>query len=239
MESPIPKVLLHIGEEPMLVKIIKEVMLIRPQTIYVVVGKYYEMIKNVVQTHIPMDYNIEYVVQDPPLGTGHAIQCCRSQIKQHLNSNVLILSGDVPLIKAETMHSLLYNVQGVRITTTVLDNPHGYGRIIEQNNEFERIVEEKDCNDEEREIQRVNCGIYAFNAQLLWKYLHLITNENAQKEYYLTDLVGIIKTREQIPIEILDIPSHKQIEIIGVNTKQQLSELSELKYIYETFDKKV
>jgi UDP-N-acetylglucosamine diphosphorylase/glucosamine-1-phosphate N-acetyltransferase len=226
MESSVPKVLMYVGNEPILVKIIKQVLRIYPTKIYVVVGQYYENIKEVLQKFISME-KIEFVIQNPPLGTGHAVRCCFPRLSTHIDSNVLVLSGDVPLIRAETMNKLLQNLGSLRIITTIMDNPFGYGRIIESEGEFCRIVEEKDATEEEKQIQKVNGGIYAFKNYLLLKYLPYLTNANAQKEYYLTDLVELIKSGEKVTIDTLDIAKNDQIEIMGVNTQEQWKVLNE------------
>ena len=113
-----------------------------------------------------------------------------------------------------------------RIMTTKLQDPHGYGRIIEKEGIFQKIVEEKDCDDEERKCQKTNAGIYAFNSSMLFKYLPYLSNDNAQKEYYLTDIVEIIKINEDVNIDLYDMPIDRQIELTGVNTKEQLEELN-------------
>jgi bifunctional UDP-N-acetylglucosamine pyrophosphorylase/glucosamine-1-phosphate N-acetyltransferase len=112
--------------------------------------------------------------------------------------------------------------------TTTLEIPHGYGRIVQDHSgEFVKIVEEKDCSDNEKSIQKINCGIYAFHAYILHKYIVYIENNNSQKEYYLTDIFQIIneKFEEKNVIEIHEIPIIRQKEIMGVNTPEQLEQL--------------
>jgi bifunctional N-acetylglucosamine-1-phosphate-uridyltransferase/glucosamine-1-phosphate-acetyltransferase GlmU-like protein len=174
-----------------------------------------------------LDY-VEFINQPEALGTGHAIQCCRPYLYQHEYSNTLILSGDVPLIKTETIKNMIKNMEHARIMCTILENPTGYGRIIEKEGKFEKIVEEKDCNDEERKCQKTNAGIYAFDTFILCKYLPLLSNNNAQGEYYLTDIVEIIKNKEEVDIEMYEMPLENQQELLGVNTEQQLIELNNL-----------
>lgn len=253
MNSVLPKVLHSINGEPMLVKIIKEALTLNPAQILIVVGQYHQIIKTTVEQFIPIitnkitgDYNIKYVYQEVPLGTGHAIQCCRPLLQFsgpnpqiQPPSRVLILSGDVPLLKASTMQQMVQDMSpatcSVRIMTTILDNQTGYGRIVVDptTHKFHEIVEEKDCTDEQREIKTINCGIYAFSNYFLCKYLPYLKNDNSQKEYYLTDLISIIRQNEGIDIEIVDVPKHRQYEIMGVNTPQQLFELSEMSSLSE------
>ena len=119
---------------------------------------------------------VKFVHQAEALGTGHAIQCCREHIKD-LNSKVLILSGDVPLIKENTLLQMVNKLDKARIMTTILEEPYGYGRIIETNGIFSKIVEQKDANEEELKCQKVNAGIYAFDSNVLYKYLPYLSNE--------------------------------------------------------------
>ena len=140
----------------------------------------------------------------------------------------MILSGDVPLIKENTLLQMVSKLDKARIMTTILEEPYGYGRIIETNGIFSKIVEQKDANEEELKCQKVNAGIYAFDSNVLYKYLPYLSNDNAQKEYYLTDIVEIIKNNEHIDIELFNMSKEQQIELTGVNTKQQLEELNKM-----------
>ena len=122
---------------------------------------------------------IEFIDQPVARGTGDAIMSCRSYLENHLKSNVLILSGDVPLVSVETMKNTLDNLNKVKIVVSNVDNPFGLGRIKIENNSFVKIVEEKDCNQEEKKISIINSGIYAFNCSILYKYLPYIKNNNS------------------------------------------------------------
>lgn len=226
MCSDLPKVIHKINNKPLLVYVIEETKLINPKKILIIVGKYHDIIKKTLSEYMSLE-NIHFIIQPEALGTGHAIQCCRDELLQYQNTNIVILSGDTPLIKHTTIKDIFNHFQNVKIVTTIMENPFGYGRIIDKNGIFERITEEKDCNDNEKCIKKVNCGIYAFNSYLLCKYLPLLTNHNAQKEYYLTDIIELIKNGEKINIELFNIPKEQQIEIMGVNTKEQLEELEQ------------
>lgn len=225
MNSPFPKVIHKVLDKPMLVHVIERSMELNPSKILVVVGKYLPVIAETLSQYDLLPH-IEFVEQPQALGTGHAIQCCRDELK--CNANVLILSGDVPLIKTKSLHEMMHNLHHARIMTTMLDNPYGYGRIIEIDGDFQKIVEEKDCNEEERLCKKTNAGIYAFHSDLLYKYLPMLHNNNAQQEYYLTDIVEIMKTQENIEVDIYDMPVENQIELTGVNTKEQLEELNKV-----------
>ena len=231
MNSEIPKVLHLILGKPMLVHVIEQARLINPEKILIVVGKYKEIIINVLKQYISIT-DLVFVLQPEPLGTGHAIQCCNPYLLENCadlkRKTVIILSGDVPLIKYSTISNLVEYCRDscVSIVTTELANPKGYGRIIEDNGNFVKIVEEKDCTKEEALVKKVNCGIYALSLSLLCNHIDKLTNNNSQKEYYLTDIIEIIKKEEGVSIGMYNIDEERQYEIMGVNTAEQLSELA-------------
>jgi bifunctional N-acetylglucosamine-1-phosphate-uridyltransferase/glucosamine-1-phosphate-acetyltransferase GlmU-like protein len=157
--------------------------------IYIVVGKYRDQIEKVINEHFVKSEYIHYINQPEPLGTGHAIQCCLPTLQQYdLNSNVLILSGDVPLFSTQSMREIMNNRYAATIVATQMEKPYGYGRIIQSHTGALRIVEEKDCTKEEKLVKLVNCGIYAFKNDFLCQNLPKINNNNAQQEYYLTSI---------------------------------------------------
>jgi UDP-N-acetylglucosamine diphosphorylase/glucosamine-1-phosphate N-acetyltransferase len=228
MNSTLPKVLHTISDEPMIVRIIKEVHLIHPKKIYIVVGIYKSIIQSTIESYIDLAaYSIHFVLQEQALGTGHAIQCCVNELSTYSdNTNVLILSGDVPLLKKETMCELLKKHNQVKMMVTHLEDPTGYGRILENIDIGSvKIIEEKDCSPEEKRISKVNCGIYAFEKSILCQYIVQLSNDNSQKEYYLTDIIKIIQENENISIGLLEIPLENQYEILGVNNVEQLVHL--------------
>ena len=227
MNSNIPKVLHNICGKPMLVHVIHQAKLLSPKKILIVVGKYKDLIEKTLFQHISFD-KIEFILQPEALGTGNAIQCCRDELLKYNDTNVIILSGDTPLLQSTTVNNMLIDFNVAKIVTTNMLLPTGYGRIVEQNGVFDKIVEEKDCSIEQKLIKKVNCGVYVFNSNILCKYLPLLTNQNAQNEYYLTDIIELIKDGENIHIDLYDIPEEKQIEIMGVNTIEQLTELEKI-----------
>ena len=237
MNSDLPKVLHLVNGVPMIVKIINEAMLLSPIRVLIVVGKYRDIIKSTIDEFIPGNQYIDYIVQDPALGTGHAVNCCVPRIQFfhgfYINFDVLVLSGDVPLIKADTMRTMLSNLGKVRIMTATLENADGYGRVIQDaNGAFLKIVEDKDCTEGERLCRKVNAGIYAFESYTLCKYLPLLNNNNAQNEYYLTDVVGLICDaylgKGWDCVQIYEIHPDNQHEIMGVNTPDQLQYISSI-----------
>lgn len=229
MNSETPKVLQLLKGKPLIVHLLVEAQLINPKKIFIIVGKFRKQIRETIEEYIASNGLIEYIDQPEPLGTGHAVQCCKQSLLQYsiINCKVLILSGDVPLVKATTMLHML-ECDKVKLMTTVLDNPTGYGRIIRDpsSNLFEKIVEEKDCTQEEKKIKEVNAGIYSFNCSTLCWYLYHLKNNNSQSEYYLTDIFEIIRVQEpSTNIETMEIEKEKQYQILGVNTQEQLAYL--------------
>ncbi len=161
------------------------------------------------------------VLQEPQLGTGHAVL----QAMPHLqdDSQTLILYGDVPLIQPASLHQMQKFESGVALLTVHLDNPSGYGRIVRnREGDVTSIVEEKDASPEQREIREVNTGILLAPTKLLKAWLANLKNSNAQKEYYLTDIIGMA-VQDGVPVQTVQ-PQHEW-EILGVNSKVQLAML--------------
>ena len=240
MNSDLPKVLHKIAGVPMICHILTkltELSSVKPSvkpSVMIVVGKYRQIIEETINIFLQekdlqfLIEKIQYIDQIEPMGTGHAIQCCRSELLKYPNTNVLILSGDVPLISSQLMMKMVTNLNTIRITVTCLENSTGYGRIVEKDGKFDKIVEEKDCNAEQKTIKKVNCGLYTVDCNTLCRYLPYLKNNNSQNEYYLTDIIEIIKCEEHIDVEMYEISKESQHEIMGVNTLQQLEELEKL-----------
>jgi len=226
MKSKIPKVLHKVNKIPMVVRVIKEAMKLNPKNILLVVGKYKNIIEKTLKEYNVLE-KITFIIQEEPLGTGHAIQCCKDFLFINCNKDdkVLVLSGDTPMITQKLMKDMLF-FKDVKMMYTKRGNPEGYGRVQILKGEFIKIVEHKDCNEKELKNQQVNCGIYSFRNELLSKYLNYITNDNVQKEYYLTDLMEILKIYGHYNIELYYLENEYQNQLIGVNTKEQLDELN-------------
>ena len=226
MQSDLPKVLHKLMGKPMLVRVIETAFSLSPEKIFLIVGKYEPVIRETLAQYVSLD-NIIFVNQTEALGTGHAVQCALPELLQlPKKDKVLILSGDVPLLKENTMKSMFSSNHSVNLLTTQYDDPHGYGRIVtDKKGNFLKITEEKDCNEEERQIQVINAGVYSFDIESLCNYLPKITNNNAQQEYYLTDIFELILKDAPIQIGLIELPKERSLELIGVNTKEQLEEL--------------
>ncbi len=233
MNSEVPKVLHQLNQTPMIIHVLEKVIRMKPKKIMIVVGKYKDIIKETVDYYmiglsslIPTMIGIEYIYQETAQGTGHAIMCCKESLKGELpTTKILVLSGDVPLIRKDTIEGLVRSNGKVTLLTTRINNPHGYGRIQRKDGMFERIIEQKDCNDVEEEIQEINGGVYCIENRYITGYIDKLTNTNKSNEYYLTDLVEIIKTHENENIQIIEVKKERQYEIMGVNTPEQLKEL--------------
>ena len=238
MNSELPKVLHKIKNKPMLIHILETSLILNVYKIGIVVGKFYTIIKDTILEYISqeiIDSKIQFIIQNEPLGTGNAIMSCKKFLSKTPDyvSNVCILSGDVPLITHNTINDLLNNIQYCKILIANLTNPHGYGRIKTYNNKIIKIIEEKDCNDDEKKISIINGGIYSFNIKLLLSYIDKINNNNNQKEYYLTQIFELF-TNDNISIDFSLIKNIE--EISGINTQEELlileNYIKKIIYIY-------
>jgi UDP-N-acetylglucosamine diphosphorylase/glucosamine-1-phosphate N-acetyltransferase len=229
MNSSIPKVLHLFKDKPMLVRIISEVLELNPNKIIIITGKYHELIKETINKYFEDKINnsISYIQQINPQGTGDAIKYTLDSYLE--DENILILNGDMPLITSKLLKNFIeYNINNNKIMVAKLDNPFGYGRILyDDNNNFIGIKEEKDCNIIEKNIKITNVGIYLFHSSILKKYIPLIDNNNNQKEYYLTDIIKVIKNNiiDNINIYTYCIEDNLKYQIMGVNTQEELLNL--------------
>lgn len=233
MNSDIPKVLHKVNGIPMICHVIREAFKLNTKEIMIVVGRYKEIINKTVQLFCSKKEckKVTYIIQEDKtidgqiktMGTGDAIHCCVPHLKELRidgHENVIILSGDVPLIKHSTIELLLKDKN--TLLTTILGDPYGCGRIFTNNyNEIAKIVEDKDCNEEEHKCKKVNCGIYHLNIDTIIDCVPLITNNNKSNEYYLTDIVEIARNK-QIPIYPVLLPLQNTNEILNVNTLNDL-----------------
>jgi UDP-N-acetylglucosamine diphosphorylase/glucosamine-1-phosphate N-acetyltransferase len=227
MRTDLPKVLHHYKEKPMLVRIVESVRELNPNKIVIITGKYHTVIIQTLSKYIDI-FGLIFVRQQEPLGTGHAIKCCLDEFVSE--DKILILNGDMPLITSDILHHFIKKSNGsCNILVARFSNPHGYGRIIyDKDGDFMGIIEEKDCTDQERKVDIINTGIYYITGHILREFIPLISNNNVQKEYYLTDIVKIVKsnTWDVIDTILLDEINNKYVS--GVNTPEELEKLEEL-----------
>ena len=232
MKSLLPKVLHILNDKPLIYYVINNAIQIGSTKILIIVGKYKNIIKEYVYKYfIEFDMMIEYIDQENPNGTGHAIKCCipyfiRNQISKY--DNILILSGDVPLIKIETLKELLSFKNALLITKS--NTPFGCGRIIFNNKNKEKIIkiiEEKDCTEEEKKIQYINCGIYNITVQTLFETVPFIQNLNKISEYYLTDFIDLA-VNKKIELNYYELLKKDINQIININTINDLVYANEI-----------
>ncbi|MEW5790660.1 MAG: bifunctional UDP-N-acetylglucosamine diphosphorylase/glucosamine-1-phosphate N-acetyltransferase GlmU [Pseudomonadota bacterium] len=218
MRSQLPKVLHRIAGQPLLQHVLNSARALQPSAIHVVYGHGGEQVRAAIA-----DPAIHWVLQDRQLGTGHAVQMAMPHCAP--DGQVLVLYGDVPLLRPETLQAFLDVVPAgsLGLMTAVLAEPSGYGRIVrDAQGSVERIVEEKDADAEIRAIREVNTGIMVLPAARLGDWLARLENGNAQGEYYLTDVVALAR-REGLGIAAYMVGD--PLEVAGVNNKAQLAEL--------------
>lgn len=226
MRSDIPKVLHLFQGKPILARIIETARQLNPKNIIVITGRHNQLIQKTLSEYISLK-DVFFVVQEKPLGTGDAIKATLSYY--HPGEQVLILNGDMPLIHKNILEQFIHKRSHMNILVAKFANPFGYGRIVyNSTGEFTEIVEEKDCNDLQREIQIVNSGLYYLSAEILIKYIPKITNANSQQEYYLTDIVKLVKQQGNIHIDTFLIGESENKYISGVNTPEELTALENL-----------
>jgi len=220
MESSLPKVLHQISGKSLLQRVIDSCVELNPDQIFVITGHK----SKEVQKSISDNKKIHFVIQEPQSGTGHAIQVLCKEVKT-IEGKLLVLNGDVPLIKPKTLINLLNlhdsKKADVSLITTKKKNPHGYGRVFLNGDFIERIVEEKDCNNQERLNLLINAGIYCFNWGNLSKIINALKNNNNQNEIYLTDTVTMLENALSLEVE-------DNGELQGINNRIQLSKCEEI-----------
>jgi bifunctional N-acetylglucosamine-1-phosphate-uridyltransferase/glucosamine-1-phosphate-acetyltransferase GlmU-like protein len=220
-DIPLPKVLIMLKNKPLILYLLEELekitQLIEP---VVVVGYMHEKVRTV------LGDGYIYALQEPQLGTANALLVARNKIKAE---NILVLYGDMPFIKAESLKSLinLHHQKGTNISMffATVPNFEGiyeslkyFGRAIRKNGNVTKIVEYYDATEAEKQITEINPGIYMFNTKWLWENIRQIKNQNAQGEYYLTDIVEVA-IKQGVNINFLPIEPK---EVIGINSKEEL-----------------
>lgn len=217
MKSTLPKVLHKVNGVPMVAKIISILEKLNVEENILILGHKKELI-------IEELGDPKYVVQEEQLGTGHAIMMAEEELKGY-KGDVMVVCGDTPLLRSETLENLWKKHKESGAATTILtsiyEDPFGYGRIIKENGKVKAIVEQKDATPEEALVKEVNAGVYVFDSEKLFDALGKIDNNNKNGEYYLTDVIKIhVNEGEVVESHILD----DNIEILGVNSKVQLAD---------------
>ena len=233
MGSKLPKVLHTIGGKPLLAHVIETANSLKPKKIIIIYGHGGEQVQQTIESSISKDIStkIQWIEQIQQQGTGHAVQMAAPFLNDQ--SNALVLYGDVPLTQSSTLKSLISNVNNespLSLLTMILSNATGYGRILRDiDGKILGIVEQKDANPEQLEIREANTGILCAQAKELKIWLDKLKNDNAQGEYYLTDIVGMAA---EDGVNIKSEQPETIYEVEGVNDKKQLAELERC-YQYE------
>lgn len=222
MKSALPKVLHPVAGFPMLFYPVNALKELKAERIAVVIGHGAEAVKNSLSAE-----KVDFIVQEEQLGTGHAVMCAMKALSG-FKGDCLILSGDVPLISKGTIKGLIdiHNADGKKkpvlsLITTLLDDPKGYGRVMrDEHNAVMRIVEDKDCSPLQKKIREVNTGLYLISAQFLFDNIKKLKTENAQKEYYLPDLIELaVKEGHKVSALTHIDPD----EVMGINNRVELA----------------
>jgi bifunctional UDP-N-acetylglucosamine pyrophosphorylase/glucosamine-1-phosphate N-acetyltransferase len=221
MQSKWSKLLHPVAGRPMVRHVVEATKSAGVARAVVVVGNQADEVRLAVGDH---DKRIAFAFQKEQLGTGHAVLCAERQFQGH-TGDVLILNGDLPALRPETLRAFVayHRSHGAPLTllTTVVTDPRGYGRVIRNyGGEVARIVEETDASPEERATQEINCGIYCVDSAALFRPLRRATRDNAQGEIYLTDLVGILH-HEGKAVAAYRHPD--AVEVLGVNDRRELA----------------
>jgi bifunctional UDP-N-acetylglucosamine pyrophosphorylase/glucosamine-1-phosphate N-acetyltransferase len=228
MKSRMAKVLHKLGGRPIIAHVCRTAASLEPRRTYVIVGHQADNVRAAVEKELGNE-QATFVRQKEQRGTGDAVMAAHSVVAD-ANSTVLILSGDVPLVRVETLRALIEKHLNAKASCTILsvrlENPTGYGRLVrDEASNFLKIVEQKDATDDEKQIREVNAGIYCFDSEKLFQALARVRPINSQGEYYLTDVPGILKDDgEQVTIY-----QHQDArEVSGVNTRAELAEFENL-----------
>jgi bifunctional UDP-N-acetylglucosamine pyrophosphorylase / glucosamine-1-phosphate N-acetyltransferase len=221
MKSGRAKVLHQVLGVPLLEHVLRAVESVGASPLTVVVGHQAESVEAAFAGR-----GLSFVRQDPPLGTGHAVQSAREAFGAHPTHTVLVVNGDLPLLRAETLHSLLAAHRRSRASATLLTvelpEPGAYGRVLrDETGGVRAIVEAKDASPSERQVREINAGLYAFEVPALLQVLGGLQPQNAQGEYYLTDVVGLLRAAGHV---VGAVRAEDPAEALGVNSVAELAE---------------
>jgi bifunctional UDP-N-acetylglucosamine pyrophosphorylase/glucosamine-1-phosphate N-acetyltransferase len=224
MKSARPKVLHRVGGAPMIEHVIATANTLRPRSMTIVIGHQGNALKSALSAHSGM----AFVAQEPQLGTAHALLTTEPALRTS-SGTIVLLSGDVPLLTANTLKTLVNRHESAgaaaTVVTAVVDDPTGYGRVVRSGEKIARIVEHRDATEQERAIREINSGIYAFAVDGLFDALRNIAAENAQREYYLPDVIALYRKRgrgvETVVVADVD-------EIRGINSRSELAAVSQI-----------
>ncbi len=228
MKSGKAKVLHHLGGRALISHVARAALVLAPRKIFVVVGHQASEVEQTVRLDVP-EHLAAFVLQSKQLGTGDAVMAAKAELA-NARSTVLVLSGDVPLIKPETLSNLVRSHHSTGATCSLLsvrmENPFGYGRILRNEaGAFSGIVEQKDAIAEQLQIREINVGIYCFQSNKLFGALTQVRPANQQGEYYLTDVPALLQAEGE-PINVFSHDDSR--EVSGINTRAELAEFENL-----------
>jgi bifunctional UDP-N-acetylglucosamine pyrophosphorylase / glucosamine-1-phosphate N-acetyltransferase len=220
MKSDLPKVLQPLAGQPLLGHVVSRARGLNPSSMHVVYGHGGDQVRAALANE-----KLQWALQAEQLGTGHAVMQAMPNVSD--DETVLVLYGDVPLIRPETLQQLLAATgpKAMSLLTVILDDPQGYGRIVRQRGAIQKIVEQKDATKAQLAIRECNSGIMAAPARLLRKWLGKLKNANAQGEYYLTDVIAMA-VKDKVKVTPLIAPTTD--ETLGINDKAQLAQVEAL-----------
>lgn len=222
MKSDLPKVLCQANGRSLVGYVLDALRQAGVASMVVVVGYKAEL----VESELSGDPTIQFAHQTEQLGTGHAVMMCREQIASH-DGPVVVVAGDSPMMQASSIQALLEEFASSNpaciLGTLIHEDPTGLGRIVrDADGKFTGIVEHKDATNQQREIREVNMSTYVFDCQKMLAALDQLTDDNQQKEYYITDLPGILLSQDE---DVRALPVLKPIEALSVNTVEHLAEV--------------
>ena len=222
MKSELPKVLCQANGRPLVEYVLDSLRTAGVEKIIVVVGYMADEVKSQLSKY----ENLEYATQSEQKGTGHAVMMCKDNMKDH-DGAVVVVAGDSPMLQATSIKALLDEFSASRpgciLGTLIHDNPTGLGRIVRDSaGKFTGIVEEKDATDEQRKINEVNMSTYVFDGPKLIGGLDRLTDDNAQGEYYITDVPTVLMADKE---DVRALPVLKPIEALSVNTVEHLADV--------------
>jgi UDP-N-acetylglucosamine diphosphorylase/glucosamine-1-phosphate N-acetyltransferase len=223
MKSDAPKVLNAVCGRPMLAYVLETCRQAGCDELIVVIGHQADRVR---QAFPAADWPVTWVEQVPQLGTGHAVMVCRGELER-LSGPVLVLAGDGPLIRAATLKKLMdthvRSGAACTLATSILDDPAHYGRVIrDERGDLAAIVEYLDADEAQRQIKEVNVSIYCFDAAALAAVLGKLTNHNAKGEYYLTDVLALLRADGKKVAAVAAVPSE---EVLSINTIEELRQV--------------
>jgi len=222
LKSKHPKVLSEVGGKPLLAHVIAAArQAANPKDIFAIIGYQADRVRHAVE-----NTGVQFVIQEPQHGTGHALMSARKALSNY--DHVIVLSGDAPLITAETIAMLrdfhLKHNAAMTILSAELDDPTGYGRVIrkDKSGPVQAVVEEKSCTPPQRKMREINSGFYAFGVKPLYEFIDKLKTDNPHAEYYLTDMAEVFRKAKQ---QVLAVKTDNPSEILGSNTRAELVDL--------------